>query len=86
MLGRQHRVRSRSASPTRAKRSASFARSRDTERGSPLYIASLDPNRPKKKQGNYMITPCNFSICDTIAWVLDTRIFEIVSQSQSSAY
>ena len=27
----------------------------------PLYIASLDPNRPKKKQGTYMIIPCNFS-------------------------
>ena len=39
----------------------------------PLYIAFLDPNRPKKMQGNYMITSCNFSICDTTAWVLDTE-------------
>ena len=43
------------------------------KRNCPLYIGSLDPNRPKKKQGNYMITPCNFFICDTTAWVLDTR-------------
>ena len=43
------------------------------KRNCPLYIASLDPNRPKKKQGTYMITPCNFSICDTSAWVLDTE-------------
>ena len=42
------------------------------KRNCPLYIASLDPNRPKKKQGNYMIIPCNFFICDTTAWVLDT--------------
>ena len=41
------------------------------KRNCPLYIASLDPNRPKKKQGTYMITPCNFFICDTTAWVLD---------------
>ena len=41
------------------------------KRNYPQYIASLDPNRPKKKQGNYMITPCNFSICDTTVWVLD---------------
>ncbi len=40
------------------------------KRNCPQYIASLDPNRPKKKmqsvadQGTYMITPCNFSICD----------------------
>jgi len=39
------------------------------KRNCPQYIASLDPNRPRKKkqavaQGNYMITPYNFSICD----------------------
>ena len=35
----------------------------------PAYITTVDPNRPKKNkrqmvaaQGNYMITPCNFSI------------------------
>ena len=42
------------------------------KRNYPLYIASMDPNKPKKKQGNYMITLCNFFICDTTAWVLDT--------------
>ena len=41
------------------------------KRSCPLYIAYLDPNRPNKKQGTYMITPCNFSIFDTTAWVLD---------------
>ena len=43
------------------------------------YIATLDPNRPKNKrkkqsitsQGTYMITPCNFSICDTTTQVLN---------------
>ena len=40
----------------------------------PAYIATLDLNRPKNKrkkqtvalQDTYRITPCNFSICDTI--------------------
>ena len=43
-------------------------------------MATLDPNRPKKKkqqkvagQGTYMITPYSFSICDTTKWVLDIR-------------
>ena len=42
------------------------------------HIATLDPNRPKKKkrqmlvaQGNYMITPCNFSIYDSTNQILD---------------
>ena len=48
------------------------------KRNYPQYIASLDPNRPRKKkqavaQSNYMITPCNFFICDTMIWVLDTE-------------
>ena len=42
------------------------------KRNCPLYIASLDPNRPKKKKkqqvvaatGIYMINPCNFTQCD----------------------
>ena len=46
----------------------------------PLYIASLDPNRPRKKgkqqaiaaAGIYMINPYNFSQCVTTDWVLDT--------------
>ena len=49
------------------------------KRNCPLYIATLDPNRPKKKkgqdvapQGIYMITPCNFSVYDNLTWVLDT--------------
>ena len=44
----------------------------------PTYIATLNPNRPKKKkqqviatEGNCMITPCNFSIYDSTNWVLD---------------
>ena len=49
------------------------------KRNCPQYIATLDPNRPRKKkqqgvagQGTYVITPCSFSICDTTNWVLDT--------------
>ena len=50
------------------------------KRNCPLYIASLDPNRPKKKKkqqvvaatGIYMINPCNFSQYDISNWVLDT--------------
>ena len=49
------------------------------KRNCPLYIASLDPNRPKKKKqqvvaapGIYMINPCNFSQCDISYWILDT--------------
>ena len=39
------------------------------KRNCPQYIASLNPNRQRKKQavagqGNYMITPYNFFICD----------------------
>ena len=47
------------------------------KRNYPQYIASLDPNRPKKKkqsvagQGTYVITPCNFFSFDTMTWVLD---------------
>ena len=39
--------------------------------------ADYDSNRLKRNeqlvvdQSAYMITPCNFSICDTITWVLD---------------
>ena len=44
-------------------------------------MAILDPNKPKNKrkkqtvtsQGTYMITPYNFSICDTTIQVLDTE-------------
>ena len=42
------------------------------KRNCPQYIATLDPNRPRKKkqqgvagQGTYVITPCSFSIYDT---------------------
>ena len=44
----------------------------------PQYIASLDPSRPKKKkqsvagQGTYVIISCNFSLIDTMTWILDT--------------
>ena len=50
------------------------------KRNYPQYIATLDPNRLRKKkqqgvagQGTYVITPCSFSICDTTNWVLDTE-------------
>ena len=48
------------------------------KRNCPLYQASLDLNKPRKgrqqdvAQGIYMIKPCNFFICDTADWVLDT--------------
>ena len=49
------------------------------KRNCPQYLASHDPNRLNKRdeqvvadQGCYMIIPCNFSICDTSTWVLDT--------------
>ncbi len=49
------------------------------KRNCPQYLTSLDPNRLSKRkgqsvadQGIYMITPCNFSICDNSTWVLDT--------------
>ena len=50
------------------------------KRNCPLYIATLDPNRPNKKKkqqaiaapGIYMINPYNFSQCDISNWVLDT--------------
>ena len=40
------------------------------KKNGPQCIAFLDPNRPKKKQvivgqGNSMITPCDFLICDS---------------------
>ena len=41
--------------------------------------ADYDPNRLKRNeqlvagQRAYMITPCNFSTCDTTTWVLDTE-------------
>ena len=41
--------------------------------------ADYDPNKLKRNeqlvanQGAYMITPCNFSICDTTIWILDIR-------------
>ena len=41
----------------------------------PQYIATLDPNRSKKKkqqgvagQDTYVITPCSFSICGTYGY------------------
>ena len=51
------------------------------KRNYPTYIATFDPNRPKNKrkkqvvssQDIYMITPCNFSVCDTTTSVLDTE-------------
>ena len=47
------------------------------KRNCSLYQVSLDPNRLRKvkqhgaAQGIYMINPYNFSICDTVDWVLD---------------
>ena len=48
-------------------------------RNCPSYMSTLDPNRPRKGkqqvvagQGNYMITPCSFSISDMTNFVLDT--------------
>ena len=50
------------------------------KRNYPIYLASLDLNRLMKRnqqiimgQDTYMITPYNFSICDTTIWVLDTE-------------
>ena len=48
------------------------------KRNCPLSHASLDANRPRKRnqqsagQGIYMIKPCSFSVCDIVDWVLDT--------------
>ena len=46
-------------------------------RNYPQYIATLDPNRLRKKQavaqGIYMITPYTFSICDTMIQILGTE-------------
>ena len=44
---------------------------RHWKRNCPQYINPLDPNKSRKKQivagqSNYMITLCNFSICDSI--------------------
>ena len=45
------------------------------------YIATFDPNRPKNErkkqtvasQSTYIITSCNFSVCDTTTRILDTE-------------
>ena len=78
VLGHPSTVRPRNLNPTRVRWNTSTTRSRGTKKNYPQYITSLDPNRSRKKQvvagqDNYMIIPCNLSICDSTTWVLDTR-------------